>query len=528
MKGLYAYIRVSTPKQGERGSSLQQQRAAIDAYAQRHGLAVIEWFEEMETAAKRGRRGFTRMLQQLKRGKADGVIIHKIDRGARNLRDWADLGELIDQGIQVHFANETLDLNTRGGRLSADIQAVVAADYIRNLREEVRKGFYGRLKQGIYPLPAPIGYRDEGAGNPKSFNPITAPLVKRAFQLYATGRHNFFTLGDELFRLGLRNKRGGRVSKTGISVMLNNQFYIGLIHIKRTGETFQGKHPPLISKSTFDRVQQLLSGKIRNQGLRHEFLYRRKLRCIHCRYALIAEVQKGHTYYRCHTSTCPRTCLREEEVERFVQDTLEKVRLSQREEELMVVDLVARLESASKEEKDLMVGIRLNLDQLDARLGRLTDAYIDRIVDKEMFEERKNGLLHERASLNDRLDDLASGTVSLQSKVANFLELIRDLSTNENSVTREEKCDLALKVTSNLGVNAKYLDIAWRPLFAPIAFRFSDTSSPPQRDTPRTFEPEVPYSSTPKTAESDTALHWHDAVWEELKRGVTGEEELKT
>ncbi len=40
---------------------------------------------------------------------------------------------------------------------SADIQGVVAADYVRNLREETKKGLYGRLKQGIYPLGAPIG-----------------------------------------------------------------------------------------------------------------------------------------------------------------------------------------------------------------------------------------------------------------------------------------------------------------------------------------------------------------------------------
>ena len=49
-----------------------------------------------------------------------GVIIHKIDRSAGNLRDRADLGELIDAGIEVHFANESPDLNSRGGRLSAD------------------------------------------------------------------------------------------------------------------------------------------------------------------------------------------------------------------------------------------------------------------------------------------------------------------------------------------------------------------------------------------------------------------------
>src|SRR5437763_6814708 len=130
------------------------------------------------------------MLKELKQGNADGVVIHKIDRGARNLKDWADLGELIDQGIEVHFANESLDLHTRGGRLSADIQAVVAADYIRNLREETRKGFYGRIKQGLYPLPAPLGYLDMGKAKPKESDPAKASLVKKTFELYASGNYS--------------------------------------------------------------------------------------------------------------------------------------------------------------------------------------------------------------------------------------------------------------------------------------------------------------------------------------------------
>src|SRR5256885_7138872 len=116
------------------------------------------------------------MLKLLQASKADGVIIHKIDRGARNLKDWADLGEMIDRGIEVHFANESLDMHSRGGRLSADIQAVVAADYIRNLREETLKGFYGRIKQGFYPLPAPLGYIDKGKAKLKEFDPVRAPL----------------------------------------------------------------------------------------------------------------------------------------------------------------------------------------------------------------------------------------------------------------------------------------------------------------------------------------------------------------
>src|SRR3546814_13239183 len=111
-------------------------------------LRIGEWFEEVQTAAKAGRRVFGSMIRRLARGSAAGVILHKIDRGARNLRDWADLGELLDRGVDVHFAHDSIDLRSRGGRLSADIHAVVAADYTRNLRHECLKGTQARLPHG--------------------------------------------------------------------------------------------------------------------------------------------------------------------------------------------------------------------------------------------------------------------------------------------------------------------------------------------------------------------------------------------
>src|SRR5471032_182991 len=150
MNSYLGYIRVSTPKQGTQGTSLQEQKSAIEAYAHRNGLSISAWFEERETAAKQGRQMFARMLKELDRGKVRGVIIHKIDRSARNLKDWANLGDLIDRGADIRFAHDSIDLSSRGGRLSADIQAVVAADFIRNLREEVKKGRRGRLNQGLY------------------------------------------------------------------------------------------------------------------------------------------------------------------------------------------------------------------------------------------------------------------------------------------------------------------------------------------------------------------------------------------
>src|SRR5580658_5383602 len=102
MTPYFGYIRVSTARQGE-GVSLEQQKSAIEAYARIHVLSIVDWFEEKESASKRGRPIFNQMLRELKKRRVRGVIIHKIDRSARHLADWVWVGELIDRGVDVRF-----------------------------------------------------------------------------------------------------------------------------------------------------------------------------------------------------------------------------------------------------------------------------------------------------------------------------------------------------------------------------------------------------------------------------------------
>lgn len=488
MKKFFGYTRVSTVKQGERGVSLQEQGDAISRYAQRNNLEISEWFEERETAAKRGRPIFNRMLKLLNKDKAAGVIIHKIDRSARNLKDWADLGELIDQGIEVHFANESLDLHSRGGRLSADIQAVVAADYIRNLREETKKGFYGRIKQGVYPLPAPLGYLDMGKGRPKEPDPQKGPLVRKAFELYGSGGYGLDSLVEAMFSLGLRNKRGKKVTRTGFSTILNNPFYIGLIKLRRTGETFQGSHEPLISKSLFDRIQRILNGKTTTRVIKHDFLFRRLFRCAGCGYSLIGETRKGHTYYRCHTRGCPTTTAREETVEEEVSKKLLPLQFSENEKVYFQKKIAGLRENWDKEREDQINGMSLKLGQISDRLNRLTDAYIDRAIEKEIFENRKTALLMERKDLEEKLAQLKDNNQSVPDRVAEFLELAGSAYFNYKIGILEEKRDLLKIVTSNREVNGKSIDLRLSVPFDEVGNRFRISNGAPYRDIPRTWD----------------------------------------
>lgn len=485
MVRLFAYVRVSTAKQGTQGVSLAEQRDAISQYARRNELKILAWFEEKETAAKRGRPVFGDMLRELRKGKAEGVVIHKIDRSARNLKDWADLGELIDAGVAVYFAAESLDLQSRGGRLSADIQAVVAADFIRNLREETKKGFYGRLKQGLYPMPAPLGYLDRGKGKSKEPDPATADFIRQAFELYATGEYTLATLGNELHRRGLRNKKAGRVTKNGLSVLLHNPFYTGLIRLWTTGETFEGVHPPLVSRSTFDQVQRILAGKPNPGPWRHRYLFRRLFRCANCGYSLIGERQKGHIYYRCHTANCPTTGVREEEIADRVATTLQPFQLSDRDWAYLEHRLQGLEKRSHDERGNRLQSLRLRQSRNKARVARLTDAYIDRVIGKEIFEERKEALLRERQEVRDELRAETENPTRLADDIREKLELSRLAYLSYKQGNDTEKRRMIEILTSNRVVEGKTPTISLASPFDVIAYHLEFQDGTPQRDRHR-------------------------------------------
>jgi site-specific DNA recombinase len=487
-KKYFGYIRVSTAKQGEKGVSLQEQKDAIAQYAQRYELSVAQWFEERESAAKRGRPIFTQMMKQLRRGTVRGLIVHKIDRSARNLKDWADLGELIDTGVEVHFANESLDLNTRGGRLSADIQAVVASDYIRNLREETKKGFYGRLKQGFYPLPAPLGYLDRGRAKMKELDPERAPLVAKLFTLYGTGQYSLHRLLDEARGWGLRNRWGCGLTLTGLSTILNNPFYAGMIRIRRTGERFAGNHRPLITKSLFDRVQSILRGKTVVRMVRHNFAFRKLVRCGRCRYTLIGELQKKHVYYRCQQRACPTTTVREEVVDATLSSWVTKLMLDPDEMEYIhgwVEDARGQEDTRCQQE---LHSARLQLDAIRTRLGRLTDAFIDGTIEKPLFEDRKAVLLNDEQRTLESIRNLEAGNGGALERLARFLELVKNAPVAYENAKPDEKCDLVKNLFSNLRLIDKNVEVALKPGVALLANRPKSQYGAPYRGIHRTWD----------------------------------------
>jgi site-specific DNA recombinase len=465
MRTYYAYIRVSTVKQGEKGSSLTEQKDAIERYAAKHGLAIVDWFEEQETAAKLGRALFRRMLTQIRKGHANGLIMHKVDRGSRNMTDWAELNSLMDEGIDVHFAHEAIDLASRGGRLSADIQAVIAADFIRNLRDEVKKGIYGRLKQGIYPFKAPQGYRDNGKGQLKTIDPVQGPLVREAFELYASGRFGLHALRAHMNERGLRNIRNQPLYVSSLAKMLRCRFYYGLMVVK--GQSFIGAHEPIISKELFDAARARAEGRLvsatRVWG-RKEYRYRRLVSCASCNGALVAETQRGHVYYRCHAKTCKGTCVREERITEVIALPLGYLPMPPMLDAALRQHFKECESQGATSRTNMLNSLSLRLSQIGARLTRLTDLFIDGAFDQEAYESRRTDLLNERLALEGEHAKLSNSADST-ARVEKFIEHALSLRILPQLADATKIRQTAIKAISNIALRQNNVEIQWSKAF---------------------------------------------------------------
>jgi hypothetical protein len=307
-----------------------------------------------------------------------------------------------------------------------------------------------------------------------------------AFDLYATGNYSLPRLLEELKARGLSNRQGGRLHLNGVSTMLNNPFYMGLIRIRKTGEMFDGNHEPLIAKSLFDEVQAILRGKTVNRVTKHDFTFRRMVRCA-CSYSLIPELQKGHVYYRCQTTSCPTKTVREEKIHEAITRTFDRFVLDpeEREEARRWAESARITQDAVQKEE--VERYKLRLSQLRPRLTRLTDAYLEGVLDRELYTERKESLLREEKDLQEKIANLERTDTNGITRVQEFLELLGSAKNNYELANSDQKRRLVKKLTSNLNAVAKKIDVTLTPEVELLVNRSRDDDCRPSMSVPRTL-----------------------------------------
>src|SRR5712691_8264766 len=205
------YARVSTDKQAD--FSIPAQLEAMRSYAhQKHWLVAEEFIEPGASAKTTERPALQRLLTRVRdvKRKTDVVLVHKIDRLARNVYDHATIKALLTQHhVQLASVVENVD-DTVPGQLVENIMASIAQFYSANLSEEVKKGMRQKLLRGGWPHLPPRGYvsvkNADGRGSHVEPHPGRGALVSRGFELYATGNYSLRSLAARLASDGLVTK----------------------------------------------------------------------------------------------------------------------------------------------------------------------------------------------------------------------------------------------------------------------------------------------------------------------------------
>jgi DNA invertase Pin-like site-specific DNA recombinase len=267
---------IYTRKSSEEGleqefNSLAAQREACEAFicSQRHEgwvLARSHYDDGGFSGGNLERPALQRLLDDIRAGRIDIVIVYKVDRLTRSLADFARLVELFD-AQSVSFVSVTQQFNTTSsmGRLTLNVLLSFAQFEREVTGERIRDKIAASKKKGMWMGGnVPLGY--DASGRTLVINTAEAETVRRVFALYRE-------LGcvrrvkEEADRLGLRTKcsttangteRGGRPFSRGhLYTLLSNPIYTGQIAHK--GELHPGQHPALIDDESWSTVRDQLA-----------------------------------------------------------------------------------------------------------------------------------------------------------------------------------------------------------------------------------------------------------------------------
>jgi site-specific DNA recombinase len=235
------YARVSSREQEREGYSIPAQLKLLYDYAAKHGFEVISEFVDVQTAKDQGRMNFDAMVQQLRRSKdCRTILVEKVDRLSRNYEDFVLLKNL---DLEIHFAKGGTVYSKEAKaqtKFMQNIELATAVYYTDNLREEVIKGMREKAEQGSYPGHAPFGYRNNRETRNIDPHSVNASIVKRAFELYATGSFTLKTLVQKL-----REEFGKSPCRPRLHEILKNTTYIGMFPWRDV--TYRGNYEPLVS-----------------------------------------------------------------------------------------------------------------------------------------------------------------------------------------------------------------------------------------------------------------------------------------
>lgn len=308
------YARKSMEAEDQQALSIESQVKEMLAVAQRENLRVVDIKREAHSSKEVGQREvFNQMIDEIRTKKYNGILTWAPDRLSRNAGDLGSIVDLMDKKlileIRTYSQRFTDNPNEKFLLMILGSQAKLEND---NKAVNVKRGLKTICEMGYRPCVAPTGYLNEKDRDKKCqvrLDPKRASIVRQMFEKVGNQQWSGRKVFKWLKSLGFKSRNGKILVLGNIYQLLRNTFYYGEFEFPvGSGNWYQGKHSPIITKELFDRVQNNINEHLIPKTESKEFAFTKLIKCGYCgsgitAYEKFKKLKGGgtnrHVYYFC-------------------------------------------------------------------------------------------------------------------------------------------------------------------------------------------------------------------------------------
>ncbi len=456
------YPRVSTEDQFRNGHSLGEQKERMLKLCDYKNYEVYKVYEDAGISAKdMNRPAFQEMIQDIKDGKINKIIVYKLDRLTRSIKDLEEICTFLEENnCSLESMCEDINTSTANGKFFIRMLTILAQLEIERTSERTKFGMIGAVKKGHFVGRAPIGYDKQD--KKLVINDIESEVIRRIFDYYIKGM-----AANAITKLLNEEKVLNRKwIPTLVDRILSNEIYIGNYVHKKTikGEETQkfiGVSPAIIEEEVFNIAQVQKQKNLKNYKRKQTYIFMQCIKCPKCETIMGGCSSKSHTgekhcYYQC--ANC-KTRVSEKKIEKqminFLDDMLDF---------FLLVDNTYKPYLYQDTESEFKKCNKI-IDELETKEKRIKKAFVDGIVEEIELRDELDFIKNQRKITQGKIKDLSIKESSENHK--NEMRLIYNLKQLEqikyksyyvrknklwDKLLKEQKQELVFKYIDNISI----------------------------------------------------------------------------
>ncbi len=398
------YPRVSTDDQSRFGHSLDEQEDRLKKLCEFKDYEIYKVYREEGVSAKdTNRPKFKEMIQDMKDGKINKIIVYKLDRLTRSIQDLENICKMLEEySCDLESVAEEINTGNANGKFFIRMLTILAQLEIERTSERTKFGLIGAAKKGHISGQPALGYTKKDKSKKLVIDELESDIVRRIFSMYLEGS-SVCHICDIFNEENVLNKHW---ATTTVDKILSNKIYIGSIEHgkrnKKNTQIFEDVVPVIIDKTTFECVQKRKEKNIKNYKRKRTYIFMQKILCPKCHKIMGGESSTSgtgdkHIYYKCN---CCKRRISEKKIEselmKFLNDMLDF---------FLIIDNSFKPSMCRDIDEEITKYEKLKKD-LNDKITRIKQEFMDGEIAAKSFEKELHYLEKEIKNIEIKITEL--------------------------------------------------------------------------------------------------------------------------